>query len=181
MYSGRVFNKRRKFKQPTKIVFFGLLMFLIFLVGLCYFRFDEWQGNKEVITKTASETPNPVFSEIDPLTMSKEAIIKSSDSNVEVGRATRGVENQVFYFSIKADLPTIDREKEFYEGWLIRQKPYDFISVGEMTTNNLGQFVLEWAGDVNNLPYFSKVVITREAKDGNAAPSTIKAGEGIFE
>ena len=81
---------------------------------------------------------------------------------------------------MKASLAPIDRENFFYEGWLLRPVPFHYFSTGEMVTNSLGEFVLEWEGKLGqDYRAYTRVVITLEAKDGNPDPAA-HIVEGIF-
>jgi hypothetical protein len=103
---------------------------------------------------------------------SSEATLKDVTGGGASGRATRGTGEGHYYHSVKTSLPTIDREQFFYEGWLVRPVPFDYFSTGEMVTNNLGEFVLEWNGlPGKDYQAYTRVVITLEAKDGNPDPA----------
>ena len=88
-------------------------------------------------------------------------------------------ENKFYMSTSTLDLlNTEDRENFFYEGWLLRPVPFDYFSTGEMVTNFLGEFVLDWnsstsswqAGPSTNYWAYTRVIITLEAKDGNPDP-----------
>ncbi len=95
-------------------------------------------------------------------------------SKKTIGTATRGEQSNVFHVAMSATLPDIDREKQFYAAWLVRQIPYDYVSVGSFTTNDLGVFVLDWNGDAGKPPgnyqAYTHVVITLQTKDGDPDP-----------
>lgn len=72
---------------------------------------------------------------------------------------------------------SIDRSLFAYEAWLIRPVPYDFLSIGDMVSNEVGFFVTQWQGGAGqDLRDYTQVLITKEAKDGNPEP-----GEKIME
>jgi hypothetical protein len=165
-------NKKNIFSRPVfGFIILGIITLVIFSAGLYHLRSDEWKEKTQIIN-TSSAPLNNLSSEI----LSREATIVSLSSGLEIGLATRGTENGIFYHTIKVALPAIDREKEFYEGWLLCQSPYDFFSTGEMVTDADGDFVLEWAGARDDIDDYNQIVITRESRDNNAAP-----GERVAE
>lgn len=174
---------RTHFFLPIKIIGLGILTLIIFGGGLYYLR--AGQKNNSATTNSAAVNPgnptNPINpgSDNDTVLSKQSATIKSLSSNLEVGTAERGIENGILYHTVKVSLPEINREAEFYEGWLVRQAPYDFFSTGEMVTNDVGEFILEWAGEHADVESYDRVVITREARDDNSAPSAHVA-EGMF-
>lgn len=179
-YRSRARSKFR-FRLPWQILLAGFFALVIFCAGLFYLR----SGQDEDIVKnffgSFEDAESALETKDDSIAFlpQESAVIKNLSDGAEIGAATRGAENSILYFTIKVSLPVIDRETEFYEVWLMRQVPFDFISVGEMTTNDSGEFVLEWAGEAADRFQFNKVVITREAKDGNSAPAN-KVAEGAF-
>lgn len=96
------------------------------------------------------------------------------------GTASREDDGGQFFLRLKANIPEIDREQETYEAWLVRQVPYDYFSVGDFVTNDDGEWVLEWSGAAGTYDGYTRVVVTRERKDGNADPGG-HVLEGEFE
>lgn len=68
----------------------------------------------------------------------------------------------------------------FYEGWLIRSKPFDFFSTGRFIqqADDLKWYLL-WQGSEDKGDY-RKVVITLEPEDGDAAPAE-HVMEGVLD
>ena len=64
---------------------------------------------------------------------------------------------------------------DFYEGWLVRQNPFDFISTGELVKKEDGYYHdnFESSSDYSDYSFY---VLTLEPNDGNPAPA-----EHIFE
>ncbi len=64
---------------------------------------------------------------------------------------------------------------DFYEGWLVRQSPFDFISTGELVLKDDGYYhdTFESSTDYSAYDFY---VLTLEPNDGNPAPA-----EHIFE
>lgn len=170
------------FRLPLQIIGVGILTLIVFGVGLFYLRSGQKnrsENNNAVYDLDNPQNPFNPSSDNNAVLQKQTAVIKSLSSNLEVGSADRGIENGILYHTIKVSLPEINRETEFYEGWLVRQAPYDFFSTGEMVTNNLGEFVLDWAGEHSDIVSYDRVIITREARDDNPAPAEHVA-EGVF-
>jgi len=179
MYNRYQKSKSKNISSILKIVGLGLVTLIIFFLGLNNLRSEDKKTSGEEVgleNKVADNSSS--VSNIESLA-TQESVIKSLASGLEIGSAVRSLEKGILYHTVKVSLPEINRETEFYEGWLVRQSPYDFFSTGEMTTNSAGEFVLEWAGEHKDVIYYDRVVITREAKDGNSAPSAHVA-EGSF-
>lgn len=153
----------------------ALVCFGLFAFGIYYFRFarDSKVEGRDAV-RASEDATVPAFTATIPGAngQDREAELVDVSGGTANGIATRGMENNVFTLAVKASLPEIDREKFFYEGWLVRKVPYDFFSTGEMVTNTLGEFVLEWAGEPGkNDNDFTEVIITLEVRDGNTAPA----------
>lgn len=100
------------------------------------------------------------------------------------GTARRGIEEGIFSHTIVADLPDIDTSIYFYEGWLVKPGVTEFFSTGEMFARADGKWGLVWEesleGAREDVLDFTKVVITKEARDGDPAPSVEHVLEGSF-
>lgn len=118
----------------------------------------------------------------------RQAELHALDGTGALGIATRGEKDGHFYFTVRTTLTGIDRETQAYEVWVIQELPYDFMRLGEMVTNDAGEFIFEWEPEESKDPNvdrtyaayagFTNIVITREAKDGNADPGTrVMTGE----
>ncbi|MFA6131768.1 MAG: hypothetical protein WC702_01705 [Patescibacteria group bacterium] len=171
-------NKSR-FRLPLQIIGMGILTLIISGVGLFYLRTSQKNNaaknnTSEIVAESGEVVAAPIV-----VLAKQTTVVKSLSSNLEVGAAERGIEKGILYHTIKVSLPEINRETEFYEGWLVRQAPYDFFSTGEMVTDDDGDFVLEWAGEHSDIVSYDRVIITREARDDIAAPSE-QVAEGVF-
>lgn len=101
------------------------------------------------------------------------------------GIARRGVSDDLFTHVVVADLPAIDPEVYFYEGWLVVPGVTDYFSTGAMFIREDGQWGLLWESKIDDAPNdlldYAKVVITRELRDDDSAPSPDHVIEGVFE
>jgi hypothetical protein len=180
IYRSRI-KRHSRFSLLLQIIGLGILTLLIFSYGLYKLRVGQKEKAEEKNDASMVADSSEKSEVVSTINLARQStVIKSLSSNLEVGSAERGIENGILYHSVKVSLPEIDRTTEFYEGWLVRQSPYDFFSTGEMMTNNLGEFVLEWAGEHADIVSYDRVIITREARDDNPAPSEHVA-EGAFE
>ena len=142
---------------------------LLFIVSVFVFRNtkpEKQVGAADAILNTGSSAM------VNPATLTNfDATLFGVSSGKAVGTATRALANGVFHVNIRAAMPDIDRESQFYQVWLVRPVPYDFISAGEMVTNELGTFVLDWNG-LSDKDYsgYIDLVITLQTRNGDADP-----------
>lgn len=102
-----------------------------------------------------------------------DATLLGLSSHKPIGTATRAIVNGLFHMSMSATLPGIDRASQFYQAWIVRPVPYDYVSVGELITNDLGAFVLDWNGSSDkDYSGYTDLVITLQARGGDADPQT---------
>jgi hypothetical protein len=162
----------------------GTLVAISAVLGLFAFAVAEFRDRD-----ATAEPEAPVSSPIPPVSAPAVASIRGEEKaelhsvrgDASAGIATRRMEDGQFVHTIKANLPTIDRQVLAYQGWLVRPAPYDYFATGEMVTNDLGEFVVEFKGDPRGeyAPY-TQVIVTLEPKDGNPDPSD-HVLEGEFE
>ncbi|MFH1631713.1 MAG: hypothetical protein ABIA47_01650 [bacterium] len=100
------------------------------------------------------------------------------------GMARRGTSGTLFTHVVVANVPQIDLGTHYYEGWLVKPGVLKFFSTGEMFARDDGLYGLVWEVEVgqaqDDLFDFTEVVITREIRDGNEAPSITHVLEGRF-
>ncbi|MFH1405492.1 MAG: hypothetical protein ABIH21_05390 [Patescibacteria group bacterium] len=161
-----------------------VLLAIVFVVAVYQFRKPKEQDAGDIVKSIEDvfvQTKGPLFVPEEGLfPNSRSATIYDSVTGQSLGTAYRGTKNDKYFFEIVAPLAEIDREIHYYQVWLVRAIPYDYFSAGEMVTNELGQFILEWEGEEEHeYGGYSQIVITREAYDGPEGPSTHIA-EGEF-
>lgn len=181
------FNKHHHKSSFGSAIVTGLiaLVFIgLFAYGIWWFRFAP---KDEVVTTEKDSitnilTASPVSSAI--IAASTRTATSATLHDVQGGSSsasvTRETDDGQFFLKMKAVLPEIDREKFYYEAWMIRQVPYDYISVGDIVTNDDGEWVLEWVGAEGKYDAYTRVIVTLEAKDENPDPSG-HVLEGEFE
>jgi len=163
-----------------------VVLIALFVISVAWFRSTKSTPQEETVDSIADVlTPTPMSVELIDRAVDKEsryAKLLWLGSGEEVGEARRGKKDDNYYVDVKATLPEIDREKQFYEVWLLQQIPYAFFSAGEMVTNDLGEFVLSWTATDKDISYdgYTQVIITIEAYDENPDPAS-HVVEGIFD
>ncbi|TAL49794.1 anti-sigma factor [Patescibacteria group bacterium] len=153
-----------------------LVLFIVFIFAVREFR-EEEPTEESVVSSIANVLkPDPISQAvIDGAidTQSQEASLIWFTTGERVGAATRGEKDERYYIEMKTSLPEIDREISYYQVWLLSRLPYDFISLGEMVTDEEGYFVLEWeAPDSKNYANYTKVIITVNRYEGSSDPGT---------
>ena len=180
----RTKGRKRRFGSIFGTAAIVVFLIILFCLSVYWFRSSNEAVEESLVGSIADVlTPDSVslhaISEgID--TESREAELYLLSTGEYVGVAKRGKKDGDYYHSMKILLPEIDREAFFYEGWLVRKIPYDYFSTGEMTTNDLGEFVLEWTGEEDeDYSSYTQIVITLEAFDENPDPD-VHIVEGEF-
>ncbi len=89
-----------------------------------------------------------------------------------------------FVLSALANLPFVDDATATYEIWLVKPGVTDFFSVGNMYRREDGRWGLVWKVDPQayekNVRDFTRVIVTREPRDGVTSPSTAHVMQGDF-
>lgn len=145
----------------------------VFAVSVKAFRARTPEPQAISIASTAPiATPTSITPSIpESARQDREAALVDVRSSVRVGVARRGQEDGKPYVELVMSPLAIDRESQAYEAWLLRQVPYEFFSLGEMVTNDLGEFVVRWEGGKDGtVDDYTRVVVTLEKKDGNPDP-----------
>ncbi|HBK34209.1 TPA: hypothetical protein DEP34_02670 [Candidatus Uhrbacteria bacterium] len=179
-------HRRWRFKPILGTGVAMLLLVVLFVVLVAWFRSSKSAPSEEIVDSiTDVLTPTPVSVELIERAVdiqSREAILYWLGTGEEIGEARRGEKDGAYYLRVKTALPMIDRESQFYEVWLLQQIPYAYFSAGEMITNDLGEFVLEWDAPEKAVSYngYTRVIITLEVYDENSDPASHVA-EGIFD
>lgn len=191
MYQRSSFRPRRRGPALGTIAVTGvsvLFLFGLFAYGIWWFRFapkdepvaEETDSIANVLTPSPVSAPPFAKGGAATIGNARDAKLRDVSGGSASGTASRENDDGQFFLKLKASFPEIDRETTFYEAWIVRQVPYDYVSVGEFVTNDDGEWVLEWAGAEGKYDAYTRVIVTREAKDGNPDP----AGhilEGEFE
>jgi len=106
------------------------------------------------------------------------------ENGAPAGIARRGEEDGHYVLVVVGDLPTINREVHFYEGWLVTPGITDYFSVGELFSRDDGKWALVFEEDplmpIDEIDTFTRVVITREIIGEGGDPSPYHMAEACF-
>jgi hypothetical protein len=179
-YSSFIQNKSARIISGTLTVIVIVVLFVGFVFAVKWFRSGS-QTEEEVVPSVANIlTPDPISQAVIDGSIDRESRIAGLywQANKEiVGEAKRGEKDDKFYLEIDAALPAIDRESDYYQVWLLRKIPYDYFSLGEMVTDDEGDFVFEWsASDKKDYMAYSQIIITLNKYEGSHDP-----GEHLVE
>lgn len=189
--------------RPTKRRGAKRFFSLAFLVVLSAGGWLFWQGQDQ--PPAASNTSAPavpvVTDQIEEVADTVVALAVPGDVNAaEVGQtidltflesgsgfgatAHRESTEQNFNITVVATLPFIDDATQAYEVWLVKPGVTDFFSVGNMFRREDGGWGLVWETDPlafeKDVSEYTRVVITRELRDGLDSPSTAHVMQGTF-
>ena len=178
-YRSQFHGRRRSSGFSGTVVVIGLAFIVIaglFAYGIWWFRFRDKTVPEPTAASTIENVLSPTSVSMADLASttsgaSHDAILRDVSGGSGSGTGFRDTVDGQFVVRLKLSLPEIDRERDAYEGWLVRQLPYGYFSIGEVVTNDDGEWVLEWTGAPGEFDGYTRVVVTREAKDGNPDPS----------
>jgi hypothetical protein len=169
-YSSQRYRRERR-RGKNRLGFFFIAIALFF-AGVVWFRSA---GTKRLLSK--AETPidfldvEQVGEETAPVAREREEVrLKDATDGSSWGVADRVVEGKTFQHTVIATLPAVSDEF-VYEGWLVREYPFDFFSTGQLMPRADGTFFLVWQGPLGeDFETYVKVVITREPQDDDPSP-----------
>jgi Na+-transporting methylmalonyl-CoA/oxaloacetate decarboxylase gamma subunit len=99
--------------------------------------------------------------------------------------ASRAVAEGQYTVKVVALPPAIDDLSMTYEAWLVKPGFTDYFSIGTLARREDGKWQIIWKQDAGrvrpDIDQFTTVIVTREARDGNALPSPQHVFEGTFE
>jgi hypothetical protein len=178
---------------------------LIGLGGYSFFKSDVEPTAPSNVESAATETQPAVENQLKEVTeqvvaiavpgavnaaenATQEAAEKIDLTFLEAGAGWANVQRETvdseFVITAVADLPFIDDATQAYEIWLVKPGVTDFFSVGEMFRREDGKWGLIWKVDpqafAKDVSEFTRVIITREQRDGVPSPSTAHVMQGDF-
>jgi len=171
-------NSKKRRKGPNKGLLLVIVLIIIFVGLVIWFRSDSEEvevaeeATPEMIGSTTPSGIQIEHVEVEMIPGMVDQIVLSDVSGGSgAGTATRQIEDGFFRHVAQGYMP-VPREGYFYEGWLVRQSPFDFFSTGNMVQNESGEWVLEWFGEFGqDYADYPGVVITLEPDDGNPDPA----------
>lgn len=169
-YSSFRTRKRRRLGPMVGTLGVVLVLGAVFAYGVYYIRFGRKTNAPEAVASTSAPGEVPLV--VEAPTQAKNATLADVTAGSANGEANRGEKDGNYDLTIKADLPDIDRNSQYYDVWLVRKIPYDFFPAGEMVTNNLGEFVLEWVGQPGDTyDDYTQVVVTLQTRGEDPSPA----------
>lgn len=162
-----------------------------------------WQGGGEApaATNTSAPTTPAVSDQVEEvadtalaLAVPGDVAAAEADQSIDLtflesgsgynATAKREQTEQNFSITVIANLPFIDDATQAYEVWLVKPGVTDFFSVGNMFRREDGGWGLVWEIDPlifeKDVSEYTRVVITRELRDGLDSPSTTHVMQGTF-
>lgn len=144
--------------------------FILLFAG-AMFVFRNTKREKPVAVSGVIVSDNASASVIPSSLSNPDAALIGVSSQKPVGTAVRAMVNNLFHLNMSVTLPGIDRESQLYQAWLVRPVPYDYVSAGELMTNDLGAFILDWNGLVDkDYSGYTNLVITLQVRGGDEGP-----------
>lgn len=171
-----------RFGGVLKVVILVALAVGVFMLAVRWFRGDDVAtANDELrTTNDAALDESSQFA-----VRSSQLLLTSVEGETGSATATRSHEYGAYTLSIVATLPAVDTATTAYEAWYVTPGITDFFSLGELYAREDGAWGLVWSQTDALVRYdiadFSRVIIIREPRDGNAAPSADHVVDGTFE
>lgn len=187
----RRYTKKRPVLGPLAIVLLCIVGGAVFWYGVSTFRAQARERQAARDLEAQSVVPvetfvleNPILTLKEGEVLRDEASLFSTIDNQSTGRVTRVFERGEARFSVLAYLPALDGAQASYEVWLLKDGLADVRDMGELVVRADGSWVLDFiANPANGIadPHtYVSVVIMREPRDGNSAPSGDRIAEGRF-
>lgn len=167
-------------KKPFSISIYVILFVLVVVVvGYFFLRKD---APAEVFAE-----PTDVVEEKTTATMMipplNQLILRNEDGSVSA-TVKRDSLDGLFSLSIVADLPSPESRSVYYEAWLVKPGVVEHFSVGELFARADGKWGLlyELREDKTRIVpmEYTRLIITKEERDGNPSPSAEHILEGQF-
>lgn len=173
-------HSRRRTALPLVLV--GLVFVggvSAFWFGLRAFRAHAEERAAEQVSGLSPDEASDIA-----LEMAVPSIAVLGTSGQDVGRATRVFAGGGATIDILAVLPAIDSTAAEYRVWLVKDGLADVVDIGALTPRAdgtfAGVFLAGPATGVVDPALYSEVVVMLEYRDGNSAPSGIKACSGSW-
>ncbi|HAL50446.1 MAG: hypothetical protein UU40_C0028G0002 [Candidatus Uhrbacteria bacterium GW2011_GWD2_41_121] len=180
----------KKHTVPWKVIAGIGVGLIVLIIGFMIFSGSDGQEVDRLSKSVEVEDQSGITVEViskpveDHALTYEEVELMPVDGSGSHGTARRGQSGDLFTHVIVADLPAIETQYYYYEGWLVRPGIVDFFSTGELFAREDGKWGIIWEvhDDVapDNLELFTEVVITLEIRDDNHAPSAHHVLEGEF-
>lgn len=171
--------KEKRWKSFCRAISYsavGALGFL--LIAFFVFFFDGGENTENAVQ---DEVQEEFLREIVGI---EEAVFYGVRGNRVEGYMRRTVENGEFKAGSVVELPSQDDNSYYYEAWFVRPGVTDYFSAGAYERRADGLYGLRFQSVIEELPAeyaeYSKVIITREPRNGDQFPSPAHIGEAYF-
>ncbi|MBI1908539.1 hypothetical protein HYS28_03985 [Candidatus Uhrbacteria bacterium] len=183
-----------RFGAIARIAALVLLAVGIFVLAVWWFRRDasdaETAGAESPVEDGADATVAEDGNALPngnalPFAAASTVALTARGGSGAAGTAMRTQESGAFRITIVADMPSIDSATTTYEAWYVKPGITDFFSLGELFPRDDGKWGLVWettdALARTDILEFNRILVTREARDGNPAVSADQVLDGTFE
>ncbi len=170
-------SRPRRGTNHPKVFFILIVAVALFFAGLVWFRHQAKQVH-EAEDMTGSNVVSLAETTEAPVRRDREEATLYNVDHVGLAVASREIQDHVFQHTVVAHLSP-PGDGFHYEGWLLRNEPFDFFDTGTMDENADGTYALVWAGPFNkDFKDYTEVVVTIE-RDGDTGPN-LHVLEGEF-
>lgn len=183
----RTFSSQRsrppsRWGSGLKIVFGLLGVAGVCVIAILWFRKDVTAPVEATLAE--EETDAAARFAVQEVFAPAEIEFVALNGQVASGVARRSHEYGTYAISIVASLPGIDSASQAYEAWFVTPGITDFFSLGELFPREDGKWGLAWSQSEelarNDIAAFNRIIVIREPRDGNLAPSPDQVMEAEF-
>ena len=157
-----------------KVIIISIIVAVVALLGY-YLIFSGPSSNEnggKIVdgVKTSEPVTDDKAEEIFKVLLPYEGVLEDVTGGNASGIARSGVFEDDYFLSVTFEnLPKLD-PGYFYEGWVVRKFPFDFISTGELTKSE-GEWINMFTSDDAGLIKYTEYVLTLEPDDGDPDPA----------
>ena len=176
----------RPLRRQRSFAFSFVLAAIVFLVGGVAFWFGLRAFRAQADYRSAQATSldfSDLSETVDAHALPGIAVLRSSAG--DIGRATRTFAEGSATIDLLVALPPLIDPHVEYGVWLVKQGLSDVVDIGALTLRAdgtwSGVFLVGPVVGVVDPALYDEIVIMIEERDGNAAPSGDKVGEGTWE
>lgn len=162
----------------------------IFVLAVMWFRDEAEETPDETVVLSdvamdAAATPQMLLAVAEKETAPEVITLSALGGVTASGSATKTHASGVFAITAVVQLPAIDTTTTAYEVWFVKPGITDFFSLGELYPREDGAWGFTWqitdALARPDILDFHRLLITREERNGNPAPSANQVLQGEFK
>jgi hypothetical protein len=114
----------------------------------------------------------------------QEAVVRGRSGYFAGGNVRRSFDGRNYKVAILVDLPPHEDQYFAYEAWMVRPGVMEYFSLGEFVKRADGKYGLIhesiFPNIVDEIQAYTRLIVTREPRDGNRDPSPIHVAEANF-